>query len=329
MVRYRLFSLGAVLVLFLAACHLVSARITHGSLPAGISASKSSSPFDYPTKVDLSGWCIVRIDADAQSRTVYARYAGAGGGVPAILIEPLSAGLAHRAPCLLLIHGLGGQKEDMVPLGRLAAQDGYASFIIDLPDSGARRPDKPRQFESARDLTDYMSDSMTKSVDDLGIGLDYLQLRPELDTRRIGVLGLSLGSFIAVDLAAFDPRIKAVMLISSGGGLADILEFQARTGVSFGRANQSVLSQADPADLERALAGVDPLTYVARIAPRPILMVNSTGDPVVPPDSARRLYAAAGRPKEIDWIDGDTHVPSPLGIYASVTVFLGNNLRAR
>jgi cephalosporin-C deacetylase-like acetyl esterase len=39
-------------------------------------------------------------------------------------------------------------------------------------------------------------------------GLDYLLTRPEVDTARIGTLGMSMGSTMAWWVAALDPRLK-------------------------------------------------------------------------------------------------------------------------
>jgi dienelactone hydrolase len=39
-------------------------------------------------------------------------------------------------------------------------------------------------------------------------GLDYLLARPEVDTARVGTLGMSMGSTMAWWVAALDPRIK-------------------------------------------------------------------------------------------------------------------------
>ena len=39
-------------------------------------------------------------------------------------------------------------------------------------------------------------------------GLDYLLTRPEVDTARVGTLGMSMGSTMAWWVAALDPRLK-------------------------------------------------------------------------------------------------------------------------
>jgi fermentation-respiration switch protein FrsA (DUF1100 family) len=41
---------------------------------------------------------------------------------------------------------------------------------------------------------------------------------------------------------------------------------------------------------------------IARISPRPVYIVHSTGDMVAPPDAGERLYNAAGEPKFL-WLE--------------------------
>jgi fermentation-respiration switch protein FrsA (DUF1100 family) len=53
--------------------------------------------------------------------------------------------------------------------------------------------------------------------------------------------------------------------------------------------------------------GYDPIDYVARIAPRPILIMHGTHDHVAHHRMGQRLYAAAGEPKELWLIDGADH----------------------
>ena len=81
--------------------------------------------------------------------------------------------------------------------------------------------------------------------------LDYLAERPDVDANRIAVTGVSGGGWQTELLAAFDPRVKVAIPVCYGGCIADLL-FGAK------------ISAAD----------VDAL-----IAPRPLLLMEATGDP--------------------------------------------------
>ena len=247
--------------------------------------------------------------------------------VPALLVIPSGASSASPAPCVVLIHGVGMSKEQMMPIARLLSNVGYASLTIDLPGYGARASESRSTFSSSDDFAQYLATGFTRAVTDLRRGLDLIDANRAIDSTRIGELGLSLGSFVAVDFAAADPRVKAVALIASGGGLTDILSNQANHGLSYGGSQATQIAQFSKSRSAHAtLAAVDPLTYVAQIAPRPILMQNGGDDPIVPISAAKALFKAAGEPKHIDIYPGEGHIPSPLEMYVPLTQFLARNL---
>ena len=247
--------------------------------------------------------------------------------VPALLVIPAGASTAAPVPCVILIHGVGMNKEQMLPIARLLSNVGYASLTIDLPGYGARSNESRSTFNSSDDFAQYLAAGFTRAVTDLRRGLDLLDANHSIDSTRIGVMGLSLGSFVAVDFAAADPRVKAVALIASGGGLSEILSNQASRGVSYGGHQPTQITQlANSRSANATLATVDPITYVAEIAPRPILMQNGGADPIVPISAAKALYRAAGQPKHIDIYPDEGHIPSPLEMYVPLTQFLAHNL---
>src|SRR4029077_17397991 len=54
---------------------------------------------------------------------------------------------------------------------------------------------------------------------DLGRSIDYLETRPDIDTRKLGFYGISSGAYHGVRLVAVDGRFKAAVF--SSGGLQD------------------------------------------------------------------------------------------------------------
>lgn len=61
---------------------------------------------------------------------------------------------------------------------------------------------------------------MAKMLFDGQVALDILSARPDVDRGRIGCIGHSLGAKEALYLAAFDPRVTAVVSSEGGIGLA-------------------------------------------------------------------------------------------------------------
>lgn len=103
-------------------------------------------------------------------------------------------------PVILGLHQLAGDKDDFdVALSRFRLA-GYATCTIDLPAHGT-------QFDGPR----LRADDQQVAV----AALDYLATRPEIDPRRMAVLGGSLGALFALRTAAASPRAAAAIAYAS------------------------------------------------------------------------------------------------------------------
>ena len=61
---------------------------------------------------------------------------------------------------------------------------------------------------------------MIARVKDFGRVVDYLATRHDLDRRRIGYYGVSLGAFAGIIINAIEPRAESHVFL--GGGLARV-----------------------------------------------------------------------------------------------------------
>jgi dienelactone hydrolase len=254
-------------------------------------------------------------------------YLGKTDRVSGLLFLPIGASAAKPAPCLILLHGLGGSKEQMIPVARFFASIGYASFAIDNYGAGERALSTTvPAYADAAGMTVGVDTGIITTVVDLRRGIDYLDTRPEIDQKHIAAFGFSLGSIIGTLLASVDPRVCALIVVSGGGNLGKVMVDEAKSNVAFGKMYQSLLINVDPTVLEQSLAPVDPVNFVAHVSPRPILMEHGDLDKLVPPDSAQALYDAALQPKLIVWYPNAGHVPPPLEVFPSVSIFLDKYL---
>lgn len=107
---------------------------------------------------------------------------------------------AARPPLVLLIAGLDSTKEEFFQVENTLLARGLATFSLDGPGQGEAagelkiRPD----FEAP-----------------VAAVLDVLCAHPGLDGGRVGLLGVSLGGYYGARAAAFEPRVRAVVI--SGG----------------------------------------------------------------------------------------------------------------
>ena len=130
----------------------------------------------------------------------------------------------ERLPALIFVHDEGKSKEEMIPRMEQAARRGYVAVAMDLRHHGSRaatptsyaraleaslRTLPARGAPTAPASATYLLDS----VYDLVYILDYLTLRGDVDTRRIGVLGVGHGGTVAWLLAAADARVTATATI--------------------------------------------------------------------------------------------------------------------
>lgn len=131
--------------------------------------------------------------------------------------------------------------------------------------------------------------------------------RERMAEARIGVIGYSMGGAIAILVAAADPSIRAVVADSPFATMRDVIaNAYRRRRVP----TRPILDLADAVmrwQYGYQFEAVRPIDVVAKIAPRPLLLIHGTADTIIPVDHSQRLYAAAGEPKELWLFEGAAH----------------------
>lgn len=251
------------------------------------------------------------------ARTIEVSFAGANGArVPATLTLPKSE---KPVPCVVLIHGLGGSRQDIGLLSLPLLGKGWATLAIDLPAHGERvKPgDKPLPERSLTEIHKIAA----SAVVDLRRATDFLATRPEIDSKRLGVIGISLGAILGADFLSQEPRIKAAALWSGGADWGTLLTKSDHDLAKQWRKN----GMGDSAEIEKVMADVEPATLLPKAAPRPLLFLWGDTDTIVPTNCCQKLFDAAPSPKEKHIIPGG-HVPDPLGMAGKSVIFLEKSL---
>jgi len=200
--------------------------------------------------------------------------------IPAVWTTPASE---RRAPAALLLHGFSSSKERMAQtVGRELLTLGVASLALDLPFHGERDGDSRTLSKNPLALVGAWRTAIAESRD----AITWLASRSNVNADRIGVVGYSLGGFLALMTAAEDERLRAVAL-AAAGDLPD---------------------QTPYASLVRGL--VNPLRAAQRLDGRPLLLVNGRYDTTTRPAQAERLFAAAQEPKTLHWYEGGHWPPA-------------------
>lgn len=176
----------------------------------------------------------------------------------------------ERPPLVVLVPGLDSTKEEYFQLEETFLERGMATASLDgagQGEVGLRLPIR-HDYEAC-----------------VAALLDQLAAREDLDLGRVGVFGVSLGGYYAPRVAAFEPRIRAVIGLSGPfdwGALWD--ELPALTRLAF-----TVKSGAENEDQARKYAGALDLTGVCERITVPALFATGTLDRVVPWEQTERI----------------------------------------
>ena len=137
-----------------------------------------------------------------------------------IVVERFEPKAAGKHPAVLVLHGSGGMLVGgpaFRGFARELARRGYVAHVVHYFDlSGTLLADRPM-------MTARFPEWLLAVAD----GLTDLAKRPDVDPARIGVAGFSLGGYLSVSLAMFDPRVTAV--VDFFGGLPEPLRNDLRS----------------------------------------------------------------------------------------------------
>jgi dienelactone hydrolase len=240
----------------------------------------------------------------------------ASNRVPGILMK--RANFSGRRPVVVALHGTGGSKNNMLSLCRKLADAGFVAVAIDGRYHGERKSGKGetdydnaivRAFQGSGEHPFYYD-----TVWDVMRLVDYLATRDDVDTNRIGLIGISKGGIETYLTAAADPRIAAAVPcigVESFRWALDNNDWQGRIGTiqnAFDTiAKENGVTKPDSAFVQKFYDRVVPGIYsefdgpqmLALIAPRPLLVINSDSDNHTPlpgviecTSAAQKIYAA-------------------------------------
>jgi fermentation-respiration switch protein FrsA (DUF1100 family) len=162
------------------------------------------------------------------------------------------------------------------------------------------------------------------SVEDAHAALDYLLHREDVDSGKIVAFGQSLGGAIGIVLTAQRQEIRA--LATDGA-------FDSYRGIVAWHVRKHPLLFAVAWWFPYGMPlGLDPINYVKSISPRPLFIMHGTADEVVDPAMGRRLYDAAGEPKDLWLLEGADHYSAmqdhPKEAHSRLLTFFEQSLKA-
>lgn len=202
------------------------------------------------------------------------------------LVKPLQ--MRSKSPVIIICHGVGANKSDFTELAVSLSRRGYFVLLFDFRahgESGGRRTSLGYHEQK-----------------DVAAALGFIKTRSEIDSKRVGIYGFSLGGSSAILAAARTGAFSAVVADSAFTSLRD----QARDAItgfyhlpSFPFLHLAVFGYE--LYFQTRVDAISPVSVIATMAPTPVLIIAGEGDRLIPADNGRKLYAAAREPKEL-WI---------------------------
>ncbi len=219
-----------------------------------------------------------------ENNTVYAEYYRPEGKGP--------------FPAVVVLDITGGNQMLSRHISNHLAHNGVAGLFVQMAYYGKRRPPGSKLRLMMNDIP-HTTRAVTQTVLDVRMAAAWLASRPEIDPKRLGVSGTSLGSFVSALSAEMEPRLGRCCVLLGGGNFVDGFAGHALanpivTGLE--------LLGFKRDGIKKMIAPIDPITCAENLKKRKLLIMAATKDEIVPPSMARMLYEASGK-QEIVWYE--------------------------
>ena len=243
-------------------------------------------------------------------------YSEATEKVPVLIYKPVSTN-SKKLPVVICLHGTGGSMDGMKSLLYHFSKSGFMAVAIDGRYHGERVKEvtgKNNYVEAIinawqnKDSTRQQHPFFFDTVYDLWKLVDYLVTRPDVDSSRIGMMGVSKGGIETWMAASVDTRIKVavpVIAVQSFNWSLQNNRWQGRAKTIWGAHVQAAKDLGDTGVTKqnveifwnKLLPGItgefDCPSMIRLFAPRPLLLLNTENDQNCPLPGAQIAFDAA------------------------------------
>jgi uncharacterized protein len=206
-----------------------------------------------------------------------------GDNIQALLRIPANS---FSSPGIVLLPGAGVSKEAEQGLAAELSKMGYSTLTLDQRNLGGINMERDLElFKAGLEPLEYAM------VYDALKAADVLAAQPEINKKRLAILGESNGGRFAVLACALDSSLKGVIGISTAG---------------YGTEEIDPALIDDP-EAYRFYRSIDPDTYLPILPPAKFVQIHSVNDNVISHDLALRTFALAKEPKAMYNVTEATH----------------------
>jgi len=150
---------------------------------------------------------------------------------------------------------------------------------------------------------------------DVKNAITYMKSKEFVDKEKIFLVGHSMGAWATIITAAQDKRVKGAVAISGGASSTEmpptkISDRQSKhlDTLIAQRFLKGITLQEAIENSTRRSKELAPQDWVAKISPRPLLIIGGEQDATVSPDRVKALYEKAKQPKKLVIIKDADHV---------------------
>ena len=199
---------------------------------------------------------------------------------------------SKNGAAVILLHGYKSDREELLEEAAILAKHDYGVLVASV---------RAHDINEGELITFGL-----KEMPDIHAWVNVLQEQEEIET--VGMLGNSLGGSMAIQYAAKNEDIKAVVAHSAFSSMRDTINTSVEyfTGLPAFPFVSIIRFWAEQ-EIDGDIDDIDATKWIGNISPRPILILHSLSDIVISPESGEQLFAAASDPKELWQVDGVEH----------------------
>lgn len=196
-------------------------------------------------------------------------------------------------PGVIVLDITGGDQSLSRTICQALTQHKIAGLFVQMAHYGPRRPPGSKRRLMTANISETLA-NVRQTVLDLRRAAAWMETRAELDSKRLGILGTSLGSFLSALTGEMEPRLGRVGIMLGGGGLVDAY-WDHPLPKPFFKLYETFGGKKEV--IARMIAPADPITCAANLKERKVLMIAASKDEIVPPKAAELLWKASGEQK--------------------------------
>lgn len=212
-----------------------------------------------------------------------------GERIPLRIIRPKMAA-GEKAPCVVFLYGIGQSSRFFDQIAPLFAANGFVMAMPEQFQCGERRSSK---IGTLRKLS-VLRERSSRIVPETRRVVDFLSQDPGIDSGSMHLMGASYGGITGCSVMAHEPRFQNAVLIMAGGNLPKMLDALVRRY----RPESQVLGPAVAALAAWVMSPFEPLNFIGKISPRPLLFLDVADDELIATECTDALYNTAGNPKD-------------------------------